>query len=384
MTAAPHLTLDPFAAGHRRPDEPDDTRAAMRAAGPIVRLEAPAGGPVWIITDDAVARAALVHPDIVKDPAFAPAGWDARTAGLEPTAAQRSSLTTSDGAEHTRLRRAHAPLFSARRMQAQRETIAATARELLGALAAGEQPVDLLADFTTRYPLTVICDLLGVPRHRIDQAAAACSRVLVGYPDGFDQAMGEFAQLAAAALASGPDGLAAELRERLPAGVADDELHYHLFGLIFAGQLTTDATLGFLLARLLGGGHAAETTADLVRTTLRMHPPTPFTLWRFTRAEVELADVRLPARAPVLIDIQGINETASDANGHDLAFGAGPHYCLGAQLAELELSAVVDVLRAEFPTAHLAVPYSELVRTEPGGVMGSRLTRLPVVLRPVP
>jgi hypothetical protein len=43
---------------------------------------------------------------------------------------------------------------------------------------------------------------------------------------------------------------------------------------------------------------------------------------------------------------------------------------------------VVDVLRAEFPTAHLAVPYSELVRTEPGGVMGSRLTRLPVVLRP--
>ena len=73
---APHVDVDPFAAGERALDEPDPGGEAMRAAGPIVRVDAPAGGPVWIITEDALARAVLVDPRVVKDPAFAPAGWD--------------------------------------------------------------------------------------------------------------------------------------------------------------------------------------------------------------------------------------------------------------------------------------------------------------------
>ena len=58
-------------------------------------------------------------------------GWDPRSAGLEPTAAQQLSLTTADGEAHARLRHAHAPLFGARRMQAQYPQLLATARELL-------------------------------------------------------------------------------------------------------------------------------------------------------------------------------------------------------------------------------------------------------------
>jgi cytochrome P450 len=117
-----------------------------------------------------------------------------------------------------------------------------------------------------------------------------------------------------------------------------------------------------------------------VRRALRRHPPAPFTLWRFTAEEVELAGVTLPARSSVLIDVLGIG-TSGDGSGPDLSFGAGPHYCMGAQLAALELRAVVEVVRTDFPDARLAVPRSALRVVCPGGIGGGRLGALPVDLR---
>ena len=113
---------------------------------------------------------------------------------------------------------------------------------------------------------------------------------------------------------------------------------------------------------------------------LREHPPAPFTLWRFTTTEVKLAGTRLPARSPILVDIRGIN-TAGHLDGPDLSFGAGPHYCVGAHLARLELRIVLEVLRDRFPNARLAVPLRDLRQVDLGGTSGSRLIALPVALR---
>jgi cytochrome P450 len=384
MTDAPRVSADPFAVTVRGIGEPHPARAALRAAGPIVRADAPAGGPAWIITDDALAREALVHPHIVKDPAYAPAHWDPRTAGLEPTAAAQPSLTTYDGPAHARLRRAHAPLFTARRMQDYADRITGFARDQLTALAATGETVDLMADFTTRFPLTVVCDVLGVPLDRIDQAIAACRGMHSADPAEVGAAMAAFGRLAAAALEEGRQGLATELRDRVPDELTETQLHYLIFALIYAGQLTTDPSLGFLLAHVLdttGARADGVTVEELVRETLRRHAPAPFSLWRFTSADIELGGVRLPARSPVLVDIQGINTQPGRAMGPDLTFGAGPHYCTGAQLAQLELRAVVAVVRADFPDARLAVPLSALQQTDLGGIQGSRLTALPVNLR---
>ncbi|MEV0617726.1 cytochrome P450 [Nonomuraea sp. NPDC050404] len=371
---------DPFAVTTRRIGEPHPARAALRAVGPIVMVEAPAGGPAWIITDDVVARQALVHPEIVKDPAYAPAAWDPRTSGLEPTAAAQPSLTTLDGAAHERLRRAHAPLFTARRMNDFAGRIETLARDLL--LKEAEQgESDLMADFATRFPLTVVCDVLGVPLDRIDQAIAACRGMHSGDPEEVGAAMAAFGELAAAALEAGGDGLAAELRGRVPEELTEEQVHYLIFTLIYAGQLTTDPSLGFLLARLLGGAAPDQEAEEFVRETLRLHSPAPFTLWRFTSAAIELAGTRLPTRSPILIDIQGINTDPGRPIGPDLAFGAGPHYCTGARLAQLELRALVEVVRADYPAARLAVPYEELRQTDFGGIQGSRLTALPVRLK---
>ncbi|MEU4803935.1 cytochrome P450 [Actinosynnema sp. NPDC023587] len=347
-----------------------DDRAPGRADGPVVRVEAPAGGPVWIVTDADLARTVLTDPRIVKDPASAPPHWDPQRAGLEQTAAEQPSLTTLDGPGHAELRRAHAPLLSAKRVRENADRVRATARRLLAEL---PREVDLMADFTTRYPLTVLLDLLGIPPVHVDRAAAAC-RLLVGG----DPATA-IAELAAVA-EHGVDGagLAAELRDRVPPGTTRADLRYHLFSLIFAGQLTTDAALGRTVAHALTDRPSASAEADFVRDTLRRHPPAPYSLWRFTATAIELAGEHLPAHSPVLVDIAAVN--ADPTRDDDLTFGAGPHFCIGAQLALLELRAVVAVLRDDYPDARLAVPLADLRHTGPGGIMGSRLTALPVIL----
>ncbi|GAA4863358.1 cytochrome P450 [Actinomycetospora straminea] len=360
----------PFDPGVRRWGAPYPGREALRAAGPVVVTEAPAGGPVAVVTTAALARAVLGDPRLVKDTALAPPTWDPRSAGLEPTAADALSLTTAEGATHAALRRAHAPMLSPRRIRARAGAMRDAARELLGGLGRLGDTVDLTADFTTRYPLVVVGDLLGVPRGMLDDAVEACRRMWGDEADGAAAMVG-FARLGAAAMAH--DGLARELRARLPAGVTDDQVHYLLFALIFAGQLTTDAALGFLLARVLVDG-PPEDTAALVDDVLRRDPPAPFTLWRFAAEDVEIAGTPLAAGTPVLVDLAGV----ADDPGPSLAFGAGPHVCAGAHLARVELAAAVDVLVTDFPDARLAVPADELRRVDPGGVVGSRLAALPV------
>ncbi|EMD27615.1 cytochrome P450 [Amycolatopsis azurea] len=363
---------DPFAATTRGITEPDPVRPALRAAGPLVEVAAPAGGSAWIVTEEELAREVLSDPRIAKDPALAPEDWT----GLEQTAAEQPSLTTLDGPGHSELRRAHAPLLSAKRIQAQADRIHRIARALLTEL--GDGTVDLMDGFSTRFPLTVLLDLLSIPLHLLDTAVDACRRMSDPEPGAQGKAIAAIADLAAAGLAPNRQGLATELRDSLPPETSEKDLRYHLFALIFAGQLTTDASIGFLISRLLNGDTSRESA--LVRETLRLHPPAPFTLWRFTLEEIDLGGIRLPSGAPVLVDIQGINTDPARQPGPDLTFGAGPHFCVGAQLAQLELRAVATVLRTDFPKAKLAVPYADLRQTFLGGIQGTRLTSLPVLL----
>lgn len=337
---------------------------------PLVRAEAPVGGPVWVITDEELAKSALADPRITRDSAHAPAHWQPWELGVEPSGAQVPSLTTLDGPPHLRLRRAHAPLFTPRRIAQHAERTRDTARELLAGL---PDEVDLVADFTTRFPLTVICQLLGVPTDHLDELAQACHALMssVG-PEAIGAATATLSMLVAGALDNG-DTAAAQLRARLPE-LSDEQVRYLLFGLVFAGQLTTESALGFLVAHLLAGHHEG-TDDEFVQEILRRNPPAPFTLWRFTTEEVELAGTVLPPRSPVLAHIQGINDA-----GHDLTFGFGAHFCVGAQLAQQELVAVTGVLREAYPAARLAVPFDELEVLDLG-INGRRLTALPVVLR---
>ncbi|CAM3506776.1 cytochrome P450 [Kibdelosporangium persicum] len=350
--------MNPFAAVTRGLTEPNRLSDRLREAGPVVVADAPAGGPVWIVTDEELAKQVLSDPRIVKDPAMAPADWDPLVAGLEPPASAFPSLTTVDGPRHTELRRAHTPLLTGKRIREQTGRIEQIARDMLAAQPNGV--VDLMVHFTIRYPLTVLLDLLGIPLDKLDATVVACRRLVEGDQSGAIPALMEIAGTA------GDDGLAAELRGRLPEGTPEQEVRYHLFGLIFAGQVTTDAALGFVIAHALGAPDG-----DPVEDALRRYTPAPFSLWRFTSEPLEINGVSLPARAPVLVDLVGLG----------LTFGSGPHFCIGAQLAQAEMRALVTVLRRDFPEARLAVPFDELVQIGVGGIGGTRLRELPVSLR---
>ncbi len=373
--SAPAMPSRLFTPESRPLDAPDPERERLHEAGSLVRLEAPAGGPVWVVTDGDLARDLLTDPRLVKDPAAAPSGWDRRTAGLEPTAAEQMSLTTLDGPDHDALRKTFAPLFSARAMRDAYGRMTGIARRLLADVAGAE--FDLMTDFTTRYPVTVLCDLLGVPAEHVDEGIAACRLMHVDYPAHVGPAMASFAKLAHAALDAG-GGIAETLAGRMPAGSTAADLEYQVFTLLFAGQLTTDPAIGFLIARLLHEPGSRE-PADVVRRTLVDHPPAPFSLWRFTAVDLEIAGTAIPARTPVLIDIEGINERLG-ADGQDLSFGFGPHYCIGAQLAQLELQALAETIMNDYPRARLATAYENLRLARPGGIMGARIVSLPVSL----
>jgi cytochrome P450 len=310
------------------------------------QVEAPMGGAVWVVNDAELAAQAFADPLISSDPEYAPTHWQTWDLGVQPPSAVQPSLTTLDGAAHRELRRAHGPLFTTRRLREH----AARAEELAVALL-GERPADLTEDFTTRYPLAVVCELLGVPADHLDEIVATCRRMLRG-----EDVTGNSATMVEL-VGTGNTGLDA----------------YSVFGLVFAGQVTTEAALGFVVAHLLAG-HRDTPVDDFVRDVLRRHPPAPYSLWRFTSAETRLGGHRLPPRTPVLVDIAGIN-----AQGHDVTFGGGPHYCVGAQLALLELTTVVRVLERDFPDARLAVPFAELPVSDLG-VQGARLTSVPVRL----
>jgi cytochrome P450 len=373
------MTIDPFAVADRGITDDRPTHAALRAHGPLVRIDAPAGGSAWVVTEDALARQVLTDPRFAKDPALAPEQWDPAQAALEPPAAAQTSMTTADGPVHTGLRKAHAPLFSARGMGEHYDRLTAIARELLTELADG--PADLATDFTTRFPVTAICDLLGV-RDYGERAGAACHAMFTAEAEG---AFGTFMELAGCALTERGENLATALRDRLPADTSENDLRYFVFLIVFAGQITMDSSLGFLIAHLL---HERPDLPDrraldaYVQQNLRLHPPAPFTLWRFTTTEVELAGVTLAPRSPVLVDLAGITLDPRRPAGPDLVFGAGPHFCVGAQLAQLLLRAAADVLTHDFPDARLAVPFDELRQRDFGGTQGSHLTKLLVELHP--
>ena len=79
---------DPFITPGGKIGDRPPVHEALRRRGPLVRVEAPARGPAWIVTDDALAREVLADPRFAKDPGLAPAHWHGLDPSLEPPAAR--------------------------------------------------------------------------------------------------------------------------------------------------------------------------------------------------------------------------------------------------------------------------------------------------------
>jgi cytochrome P450 len=257
--------------------------------------------------------------------------------------------------------------------------------------------VDLLDQFAFRLPMTVICELLGIPVHDQDDFRMWTSALLTGddgpaeeddpeqeRPRDAAHAMFDyFARLIAAKRESpGADLLSALVSVRDGAGsedaLSEGELYAMVFLLLVAGFETTVNLIASGTLALLTFPAEMDRLRDdpsllpaAVEELLRYSNPLNHATERFTLEDLPIADVVIPAGQwvtlvtssanwdPRRFDDPGRLDLSRDAAGH-VAFGHGIHHCLGAPLARVEGEVAFGALLPRFPRLSLAVPPAQL------------------------
>jgi cytochrome P450 len=142
---------------------------------PVPQLEArmPGYGRVWVVTRYADVRAALADPRLARDMTRWPGGARSRPSETRGVA---THMLHADPPDHTRLRRPVQKAFTPRRIARLRPRTMQIAAGLADGLAAADGATDLLTAYARPLPVTVLCELLGVPEADRPQIAATVLR----------------------------------------------------------------------------------------------------------------------------------------------------------------------------------------------------------------
>jgi cytochrome P450 len=381
--------------------------ARLRESRPVAPVWMPDYGRVWIITRYADVRVALTDPRLVNKICHWPGGGQS----FPDEAAGVHALLNTDPPEHTRLRPLVQKAFTPRRAGQLRPRTKEIAAGLLDELTARGDVVDLLGGYARPLPITVICELLGIPvadrgwiwvtvtdYGKGSEELQRVPRELAAYFTGL---------IAAKRAEPGNDLLSALVlahdnahdnaeEDGAEAALTATELLSAAYHLVMAGF---DTTLNLIasgtLALLTHPGEMARLRQDpsllpaAVEELLRFANPVNHVTARFTTEDLPIGGVVIPAGEQVLIAISSADrdpaqfpdpdrlDLGRDTSGH-VAFGHGIHYCLGAPLARMEAEVALGALLARFPEISLAVSPREL-RWRPVSLMNG-LESLPVHL----
>ncbi|MEU9198508.1 cytochrome P450 [Streptomyces sp. NPDC048332] len=365
--------------GHDLAMDPYPVYAALRANGPVHRITVPGSGECWLVVTRDAARAALTDPRLRNDIQHS-SSW--QTDGGH---ALGRNMLQSDPPLHTRLRGLVTEHFTPRRIAALRPGIEAVAADLLAALPE-QGTADLVRGYALPLPVTVICDMLGVPATdrsafhdwsnelvmpTSPPAAAAAAAELSGY----------LTELTARK-ATDPDGTLLSDLAADSSGLTIEELLGMAFLLLVAGHETTvNLISGTLHALLADPGQLALLRADAslvsaaVEESLRYHSPVHATAFRFAAEPLDLAGTRIRAGDAVQVSLAAASRDPlhfPDPDRFDLtrrtsghaAFGHGLHHCLGAPLARAEAVVALRLLLEQHrPMAFAADPADLTWRT---------------------
>ncbi len=322
-----------------------------------------------------------------------------------------SSMVYKDDPDHARLRRLVNKAFTPRMVQQMTADIERIVGDLVDELGRrGSETVDLVADFATPLPLSVISTMLGVADEDRDEFHILMERFVVrlGSGSGVDalraiptarRLYAVLERLAAARRSAPDDGLISGLLAANEDGdvLSDDEVIAMIFLLMLAGHDTTANLIGSSAVALMEHPDQAarwrdepELSATAVEELLRFTTPVPCGTARTLLDEVSIEGVTMPRGSKVMGMIISANRDEAvfdqpdalnlgrDPNRH-LTFAFGKHFCLGNQLARLEGQIAIGALMRRFPNMRLAVPRERLEYKPVQALRGFRT--LPVTLR---
>ena len=388
--------------------DPGVAVAQLRASGPIVATRFPMVGPVWVTTTHEAAA------QVLKDSAnFTLRKDDGTVVGLRwwmprTITLLANNMLTADEPDHTRLRGIVDEAFRRRAILEMEPHIRAIADQLADELFRGGEPADLVARFARILPLSVICELLGLPladrprfigwANRMSRLTNPISFLLMSSVTGkmrryFEERLEE-------ARTRGGEGLIVELVRVEGEGgrISSDEVVSMLFLLLLAGSETTTHLVSGSVFELLKDPARRDWIASdwsrlhlAIEEFLRFVSPVQFTKPRYVRRDIEIEGVRLKKGDKVMAMIVAANLDPS-ANVHPerldlerrpnrhLAFGTGIHFCLGHQLARIEAAAGLQALFTRWPKLQLAAKPSEIRWRRRPGLRA--VDKLPVIAGP--
>ncbi|MDQ7904153.1 cytochrome P450 [Phytohabitans sp. ZYX-F-186] len=306
-------------------------------------------------------------------------------------------LNFRDGADHARLRRLATVAFSARRANAVAETVAAVVGDLAdAALARGE--FDAVADVGVPLPVRTTCALLDIPRADRQQVAdwsTAMSAQLFTFkqpPDAVEAVERQLAELTGYIDDLARHRRRGDLVADLHAALDHDEFVAFVVLLFMNGLETVTAGIARAIGALAWQPGLADrirrdpgSAGDVFAELMRLHSPVRLG----ARRAAEPIDA-IPRGAPVFLAWSLANRdprvfTDPDTfrpgrPGRSLAFGAGPHHCLGAALAGQQGAAV---LRAFATRARLTCRTDEAGTPRLPGAAIDGFSALRVVAEPL-
>lgn len=375
----------PMAREGRCPFDPPPALQELQAEAPISRVRLWDGSTPWLVTRYADLRALYADPRLSADktnPRY-PHESPAYKSRLDEDHDQQFLFW--DDPKHAWQRRMVTAPFSIRRVEAMRPAIQKIVDELIDDMLAGPTPTDLVEALALPVPSLVICELLGVPYADHDSFQAD-TKVIVsrgstpqeqktaqqGLIDLMDRLIGD-------KLAAPGDDLLSDVAARVANGeLTRREAIILGKGLLIAGHETTGnmialGTMALLqhpdqVALLLDGDAAVAAWA--VEELLR------YLTVVGARRRVAVADIQIAGqviragdgvilaqeagdRDPAVFADPGRLDIQRGARNH-IAFGYGPHQCLGQPLARVELQVVYPTLFRRIPTLRLAADVDQI------------------------
>ena len=319
---------------------------------------------------------------------------------------QQVSILSAEGDVHTRLRRLVAPAFSPRAADRLRPFMREVINGLIDTVADAGR-ADFTTDICEPYPIPIICELLGAPKHDWQLFSRWASDILeifsVDVVDKLDvimraqEELGEYSRGLIADRRSKPaDDLLTDLIAAEEAGdkLSTDELVMMVNAVIVGGTDTTRNQLGCAVALFADHpdqwallAEQPELASRAVEESMRFFGAVRGTA-RFASCDIEYRDVVFPAGTFISVGLSEANRdeavfagaeafdiTSPSPSQPQLTFGSGIHYCLGAALARAELQEALPLLARRMPK--LAVDGQIIWKPEGVGIFGP--AHMPVI-----